>query len=63
MFGELYSNTNPVLVILELNPKGKKGIELDELKIVSSYPKDNAQNFVDNSSVLYVTNNKKRISN
>ncbi len=63
MFGELYAGQNPVLVVLELNPLGRNGIELDEMKLVSSYAKNKAQNFINNSATLYVADDKKRVSN
>ncbi|MBQ7581066.1 MAG: hypothetical protein IJU39_07155 [Clostridia bacterium] len=43
------------------NPEENKGIELDELKIASSYGEDNAQRLIDNSDIRYIDKNKKRI--
>lgn len=62
MFGEVYVNNKPIMAILELNPTDRQGIELEELKIVSTYIKDNAQNLIDGSKILYVDSNKKRVS-
>lgn len=62
MFGEVYSNNKPVLVVLELSPVSRKGLKLDELKIASAYGKDKAQNFINSSEILYVESNKKRVS-
>ena len=61
MFGEVYTNNKPVLVVLELNPNNK-GLSLDNIKIASAYGKDNAQRFIDTSEVLYVDKNEKRVS-
>lgn len=55
MLGELVdANGKTVLVVLELNPANRKGIALDEIKVTSAYGKDNLQNFVSTSKVLYV---------
>ena len=62
MFGEVYVDNKPILAILELNPTDRAGIELDELKIASAYLKENAQNLLDKSVILYVDKNKKRVS-
>lgn len=63
MFGELFANGKPVLVVLELNPNDRNGFALDELKIASAYGKDKVQNFINTSSVVYINSDKKRISN
>lgn len=63
LFGEVFSNNKPILVIIELSPQNKKGIILNELKIASAYGKDNAQNLINTSSVLYIESNKKRVRN
>lgn len=63
MFGEVYVDSKPILAVLELEPTGRNGLKLDEIKIASAYGKDNAQNFINNSDVLYVENDKKRVSN
>ena len=55
MLGELVdANGKTVLVVLELNPTNRKGIALDEIKVASAYGKDNLQNFVSTSKVLYI---------
>ncbi|MBQ4572136.1 MAG: hypothetical protein IJA80_02515 [Clostridia bacterium] len=60
MFGEVYTTENkPVLAVLELHPT-KNNIAIDEIKLASAYGKDNAQNFINSSKVLYVDKNKKR---
>ncbi len=47
-----------------LEPTNLKGnIILDEIKIASAYGKDNVQNLINNSNILYVDKNKKRINN
>ena len=60
--GEVYDlNNKPVMAILELNPTNAKGdILLDEIKLVSAYGKDNLQNLINKSEILYVEPNKKR---
>lgn len=63
MFGEVYVDSKPILAVLELEPTGRNGLKLDEIKIASAYGKDNAQNFINNSDVLYVENDEKRVSN
>ena len=62
MFGEVYVNEKPVLAVLELKPTDRNGLFLDEIKIASAYGKDRAQNFINNSEVLYVEKDKKRVS-
>lgn len=62
LFGEVFSHNKPILAVLELNPEGRNGVKLDELKIASAYGKDNAQRFIDSSRLLYVDKNKKRTS-
>ena len=60
MFGNLTdANGKPVLTILELSPI-RDGYKLDEYKIASAYGKDNLQNLINTSEILYVDNNKKR---
>lgn len=64
LFGEVYTRDNkPVLAVLELFPKGRNSITLDEFKVASAYGKDNTQPFIDKSNILYVDNNKKRVRN
>lgn len=61
MFGTVVDeNGTPVLAVLELKPKNRKGIELDELKIASAYGKDGAQGLIDSSDILYIDPNQKR---
>jgi len=62
MFGEVYAQGKPVLAVLELTPNNKKGLRIDEIKIASAYAKEKAQNLIDSSTVLYVEQNKKRVS-
>lgn len=60
MFGEVYSNNGkPILAVLELHPT-KGNVELDEIKIASAYGKDNAQNFINSSEIIYIDSDKKR---
>lgn len=65
VLGEVYDlNNKPVLAVLELEPTNNKGeIILDEIKIASAYGKDNVQNLINNSRILYIDGNKKRINN
>lgn len=62
LFGEVYDTNNvPVLAVLELNAKSKKGTSVDIIKIASAYGKDNnLQSFIDRSQILYINPNKKR---
>lgn len=61
--GEVFDKeNNPVVVIMELNPKGKHGVELDEIKIASAYGKKNIQNLISTSEMLYLTENKEKIN-
>lgn len=62
MFGEVYAEGKPILAVLELEPFGRNGIALDEIKIASAYGKDNAQQFIDSSEVKYIDSDKKRVS-
>ncbi len=62
LFGEVYANGKPILAVLELDPTGRNGASLDEIKIASAYGKDNAQNFINRSEALYIDSNRKRIS-
>ena len=56
MSGELYdTENNPVVVILELDVKGKGGIKFDEIKVVSAYGKESMQNLIDSSRVQYIS--------
>ena len=61
MFGELYDDSGlPVLAILELQPEGDNNVILDEIKIASTYGKDNPQSLIDSSKILYIDPNKNR---
>ena len=62
LFGEVYDAEGiPVLAVLELNAKSKKGTSVDIIKIASAYGKDNnLQSFIDRSQILYINPNKKR---
>ena len=61
--GELYdTENNPVVVILELDVKGKGGIKLDEIKVVSAYGKESMQNLIDSSRVQYISKDKEKTS-
>ena len=60
LFGEVYSEGNPVLVAMQLSPTGKSGKILNMSKIASAYGRKNAQNLIDTSDILYVDGNKKR---
>ncbi len=62
IFGEVYADGKPILAVLELDPTGRNGASLDEIKIASAYGKDNAQNLINRSSTLYVEENKNRVS-
>ena len=62
MFGEVFVNDKPVLAVLELSPTNRKGIALDEFKVASAYGKDNAQNLINSSDILFQETDKKRVS-
>ena len=55
-------NGKPVVIVLELEPTGRNGIVVDEIKIASAYGKDGMQNFINKSEVLYTNPNKQIIS-
>lgn len=64
LFNEIQDTKNhTVVAILEMNPKDRRGVILDEIKVASAYGKDSLQNLVDTSDILYVSGDKKRISN
>ena len=50
----------PVLAALELSPQNKQGEIQNFAVIASAYGKNNAQQLIDNSDILYVDPNKKR---
>lgn len=61
--GEVFDkDNNPVVVVMELEPKGKHGIALDEIKIASAYGKENIQNLIATSEMLYLTEDKEKIN-
>ena len=62
LFGEVYdSNGTPVLAVLELNAKDRKGTSLNVIKIASAYGKDsNLQGFINRSQILYIDPDKER---
>ena len=61
MFGTITDeNGAPVLAVLELHPKNREGIELNDLKIASAYGKDRAQSLISSSEILYIDPNKNR---
>ena len=64
VLGEVYdSNGKPVLAVLELRPKNRGNIVLDEIKIASTYGKNNVQSLIDRSDVLYIDPDKNRTNN
>lgn len=73
IYGEVYATVNgkeePVMVAMNLKPKGKGGNILDVQKIASAYVRtddngnkatEKSQSLIDNSEILYVEPNKKR---
>ena len=64
LFGETVdAEGKPVLAALELSPQNKQGEIQDFAVIASAYGKNNAQQLIDNSEILYVDPNKKRTTN
>ncbi|WP_195542794.1 MuF-C-terminal domain-containing protein [Massiliimalia timonensis] len=64
VFGEIYDDDQkPVLAVLELSPTSNKGVILDQIKLASAYGKDNIQNFINSSKILYIEPDKKRTDN
>ena len=64
LFGETVdAEGKPVLAALELSPQSKRGEIQDFAVIASAYGKNNAQQLIDNSEILYVDPNKKRTTN
>lgn len=52
LVGELTdANGKNVIAILELEPINRKGLKLNEIKVASTYGKDNLQNFINNSKI------------
>lgn len=63
LFNEIQDTKNhTVVAILEMNPKDRRGLILEEIKVASAYGKDSLQSLVDTSDILYVSRDKKRIS-
>lgn len=61
LFGETVdAEGKPVLAALELSPQNKQGEIQAFAVIASAYGKNNAQQLIDNSDILYVDPNKKR---
>ena len=70
IYGDVYDvYKRPVLAVLELKPVSRKGLEVDTIKIASTYTKtatkgltarENAQKLIDESDILYVDADKKR---
>ncbi|WP_318646873.1 LPD3 domain-containing protein [Oscillibacter hominis] len=55
MFGEATdAEGKPVLVVVELSPQNKRGEVMDFAVIASAYGKNNAQQLIDSSDILYV---------
>lgn len=63
LLGEVYANGEPVMVAMQLRPEGKGGRLLNYVKISSAYVRNNIQNLIDTSELLYIDNNKKRTNN
>lgn len=64
VLGEVYDkNRKPVLAALELKPENRGNIVLDEIKIASTYGKDNVQSLMNRSDILYIDPNKNRTDN
>lgn len=62
LFGDVIdANGKPVLAVLEMHPV-RNGIQLDEFKIASAYGKDNPQQLLDTSPILYIDGDKQRTS-
>lgn len=61
MFGEaMDADGKPVLVAVELSPQNKRGEVMNFSVIASAYGKNNAQNLIDTSDILYIDADKKR---
>ena len=59
VFGDLQgTNGKTVIAILEMNPN-TKGITVDDIKLASAYGKDNLQNLINTSNVLWMDNKKR----
>lgn len=61
VYGELMTADNvPVMAALELRPQNKRGEILDFSKIASAYGREQIQNDINTSDILYLDPNKKR---
>ena len=73
MLGEVYGTDGvPIMAVLELEPKNKKGMLLQQIKLVSTYSKTSenisdpskimqkTQNLIDDSTILYIDPQKNR---
>ncbi len=61
MFGEVYDQTGkPVDVSLELLPKSRGGLEMDNIVVTSAYGKKNVQGLLNRDEILYIDPNKNR---
>jgi hypothetical protein len=61
LFGEtMDADGKPILAAIELSPQNKRGEVRDFAVIASAYGKNNAQNLVDTSELLYIDPDKKR---
>ena len=64
VFGEVYSNGKPVMVVLEINPTTRSGKSTyaDVIKVASAYTRSNTQNLINNSNIRFVSKNKSRVN-
>lgn len=60
LLGEVYSDGVPVMVAMQLKPKGNSGRVLNLIKISSAYENSKVQGLIDSSDILYVDANKNR---
>lgn len=60
LLGEVYADGAPVMVAMQLSPKGKSGRVLNLSKISSAYAKNKVQELINSSDILYVDSDKKR---
>ena len=59
VFGDLQgTDGKTVVAVLEMNPD-KKGITIDDIKLASAYGKNNLQNLINSSNVLWMDNKKR----
>ena len=63
VMGDVFSKDNkPILVALELNPQNSKGMYINDIRVASSYKRNNPQYLLDNSKMLWIEQDKKRTS-